>query len=315
MIGDVSASTGQTTSDEPVRRRARRTVAATNTLAARAEDLRHLVKDLGATPGPRAVHQLRTTIRRFETLLPDLGDAAPRGERKLRAQLDCVRKRAGKVRDADVHLLALRTVPKAAGDEPRAKVRADLQKQRAKLEKRLVRAVAAERDRGLLKRIRKVVDRAGVVGPQSDAEREAILARVVDQFDQALRAAGPLSAENLHAFRLQTKRLRYLAETASPHAGAATAVAQLKRVQDAIGAWHDWLTLAERAGRVVHETDAPAFVAALRARIDSKLARAVTVTINVGRRLLTLRPTGAHRGTRSMTSPPAGAQRSTRASA
>jgi len=315
MDGDLSVSTGRTTAEKSGRRRVRTAAPAGSALSTRAEELRRLVKEIDAKPRPRLVHHLRTTIRRLETLMPAPTEAAPRVDQKVRAQLDRIRARAGKVRDIDVHLLALRGLAKGAPGEAREQLRADLRRQRAKREKRLVRAVAAERARGLLKRIRKVVRRTGVVGPQSDADRERVLDEVLERFDRALQAATPLGAENLHAFRLQTKRLRYLAETASPHAGAAVAVAQLKRVQDAIGAWHDWLTLAERAEHVVAGKGAAELRAAVSARIDAQLAKALKVTTSVARRLSALRPTGVRRGTRPMTSASVAALRSTRASA
>lgn len=315
--GDVSASTGRTTSDEPMRRLVRKTAPSTNDpLATLADELRRLVKEVGPKPKPRFVHQIRTTIRRFETVMPELDEASPRAERRVRKQLARIRKCAGKVRDADVHLQALRSLPRSIESEAQACVRDVLQKARAKREKRLVRTLAAERERGLIKRLRQVVGQAAVARPVSDADRERTIGLVLERFDRALQAASPLGAENLHVLRLQTKRLRYLAETAAPSALATTILAQLKRVQDAVGAWHDWLTLSARAEKILAGTEAAALLAALRARTEVQLEKAVKVTTSVGRRLLALRSTATRRGTRPVTpASPVAALRSAGASA
>jgi CHAD domain-containing protein len=56
-----------------------------------------------------------------------------------------------------------------------------------------------------------------------------------------------LDAGNLHDFRKGAKKARYMAESggADEHAGAVGKA--LKKLQDEIGDWHDWLVLAEEA--------------------------------------------------------------------
>jgi len=300
-VSDVSAATGRTTSEEPVRRPVRVAARESDPLAKLADDLRRLVKEIGAKPKPRAVHLLRTTIRRFETLLPKPDEASSGAERKVRRQLDRLRKCAGKVRDADVHLYALASLARGTAGDAHARVRDALGKARDKRRKRLVRALEAERDRGLLKRLRQVVGHAVVGHPTGAADGERALAIVIERFDRALQAATPLGAENLHEFRIQTKRLRYLAETAAPSPAAATTVAQLKRVQDVVGAWHDWLTLCQRAEEVLAGDAASPLLVAMRARTQTKLEQAVAVTMRAGRRLQALRPGVARKGTRPVT--------------
>lgn len=85
---DVSAATGRTTADEPVRRPVWAAARGSDRLAKFADDLRRLVKEIGAKPKPRAVHQLRTTIRRLETLLPKPDEASSGAERKVRRHPD-----------------------------------------------------------------------------------------------------------------------------------------------------------------------------------------------------------------------------------
>lgn len=66
-------------------------------------------------------------------------------------------------------------------------------------------------------------------------------ARLVDEMQQ-------LDANNLHDFRKGAKKARYIAETAAEDAHALAVGKALKRLQDDIGDWHDWLVLADEAG-------------------------------------------------------------------
>ena len=63
---------------------------------------------LAAEANPEAVHSFRTTSRRLETLLLRLLPACDRKQKKLLKLLGRVRRRAGRIRDLDVQLAALR---------------------------------------------------------------------------------------------------------------------------------------------------------------------------------------------------------------
>lgn len=268
-------------------------------LAARAEELVALVKAVESKPKPRTVHKLRTTIRRVEALLPDEDETQTRAERRLRKQLARVRRRAGKVRDADVHRMALASLD-VDGDAADAReiVSDALAKQRTKRVKKLVRTLGEERDRGIVKRLREIVGSA-VVTREAHDER-LVLATVVADFAHALGAAAPLGAETLHDFRINTKRLRYVAESALPAPNAAVAVAELKRVQDAIGGWHDWTTLIERARKALGAREGAAFLAAIGARAEAELAKALAATTRAETRLQALGTAARRKGAHSM---------------
>jgi CHAD domain-containing protein len=306
--GDPNGLSGRTTSNERFGRPPRRP-AVPEPLLRRSEEMVRLLKELSDDPKPRAVHQLRTTIRRLETLLPD-PEHAGSPERKILKQLDRVRRRAGKVRDVDVHLKALWTLPRRLGVEAREELRADLCKARQKRLKRLTRRVGDERDRGLVKRLRQVTRTA--LGAGGAVDPEHALLQVLDDFAAARRAAEPLGAANLHAFRIATKRLRYRAEVIASIPEAAAAVVEMKRLQDAIGAWHDWLTLGERAektlGKRLGKIGTP-LVEAVRARTVVQLTKAVQTTERVARRLAKLRPSRLRKGVRPVTAPVPGVPR------
>lgn len=74
--------------------------------------------------------------------------------------------------------------------------------------------------------------------------REMIAALVTESLD--------LNAENLHEFRKRVKNVRYVAEIAvTGDPLLARQLAALQRMQSAAGIWHDWQTLAKRAGRTL----------------------------------------------------------------
>ena len=61
-----------------------------------------------------------------------------------------------------------------------------------------------------------------------------------------------LDAGNLHDFRKGAKKARYVAELAAQGDEQAKQVGEtLKKLQDEIGDWHDWLVLAEEAHRAL----------------------------------------------------------------
>jgi CHAD domain-containing protein len=65
---------------------------------------------LSSKQTPKNVHSFRTGTRRVETLLKELTPRRTRSEKKLLTLLGRIRKRAGKVRDLDVQLAALRSL-------------------------------------------------------------------------------------------------------------------------------------------------------------------------------------------------------------
>ncbi len=304
MDGDAIVLSGKSTAPARDGRPPRRPRAGRDPLARRAEDLVGLVKEMKDEPAPRVVHRLRTTIRRLETLLPD-ASVATGAERKVRKQLDRIRQRAGKVRDVDVHLSALRTLPRTLEVEARAALRSDLRKARVKRQKRLVRVLGDERDRGLVKRLRRVVGRTPAVEHVA-ADADRVLTEVLADFATTYAAAQPLTAANLHEFRIATKRLRYRAEALAPHANAAVAERALKRAQDAIGSWHDWLTLGERAAAVAETTASP-LLDAIGARTEAELAKALTVAERVARRLAAIGGPHRRKGVHPVAAEPVGA--------
>ena len=110
---------------------------------------------LSSKPLAKNIHRLRTGTGRLQILLDELSPEIDRNQKKLLKALGTLRKRAGKVRDLDVQLAALRSlkIPR----EPRRKTQLmnNLIELRASQEKKLQKAADKETIRELRKRLKR----------------------------------------------------------------------------------------------------------------------------------------------------------------
>jgi len=240
-------------------------------------------KKLASDPQPEYVHQFRTTTRRTEALLDVLVTKPDRNERKLLKQLGKIRKRAGRVRDLDVQITALRTLKIGRGGEEKRSLLSALAADRARYEKKLVSLLDEQSLRDLRKRLRRAAEDShlyeGVFDPAIKALR---------MFAQLARKQGEVTEAVLHQYRLRCKRIRYVAEMAGKEPLADAVVGQLKVIQDAVGEWHDWDTLAARAQALFPDTPNAPIITALRGVRHSKLVEAMHATEAAKARLLEL---------------------------
>jgi CHAD domain-containing protein len=102
----------------------------------------------------------------------------------------------------------------------------------------------------------------------------------LEDFVRAIDTMPLLDAENLHDFRKATKKARYVAEGGAEGQRLSSVAKALKRVQDAIGQWHDWLCLAEDA-RVAVGQHAPELTAALKLEVERHFAEALKTTLTM----------------------------------
>jgi len=226
---------------------------------------------LSSKPQPDSVHRFRTGTRRLQILLGELSPKLDRNQKKLLKLLGRIRKRAGKVRDLDVQSAALRSlkVPR----EPRRKTQLvnQLIELRAQQEKKLRKAV----DKASVREIRKRLKRAaGRFDPKTSPDPLAVAKAMLETVD---RAGAPLTETVLHQYRILSKRARYAAEFANPSPQADQFIAQLKRIQDASGDWHDWLTLTQTANQHLGDLRESPLVAELHNVTGAKFRRAVAV--------------------------------------
>jgi CHAD domain-containing protein len=87
---------------------------------------------------------------------------------------------------------------------------------------------------------------------------------------------GPVDEETLHRYRLVVKRARYAAEFAAKSAETTKFLAELKRMQDALGSWHDWLTLTHTAMDRLGDVSQSSLVAVLHNVTRGKFRHAVS---------------------------------------
>jgi CHAD domain-containing protein len=204
-----------------------------------------------------SVHSFRTTTRRLQILLEELLPERNRNQKKLLKMLDRIRKRAGKVRDLDVQLGALRSLK--TPQEPRRKTQLthSLLELRARHEKKLRKPLTKSEIREIQKRLRRA---------RKDLNLESVrdpLAVARQMLSRAELPAGAQAEEALHQYRIVLKRARYAAEFAPESAQAKQFIAQLKRMQDAIGSWHDWSSLTHTATERLGDVSQSSLVAAL----------------------------------------------------
>jgi CHAD domain-containing protein len=216
-----------------------------------------------------SVHSFRTISRRLQTLLEEVVPGSGRNQKKLLKMLDRIRKRAGKVRDLDIQLAALRSLK--VPQEPRRKTQLmhSLIELRAKHEKALRKLL----NKKTIREIRARLKRASKGLKPDDARDPLLAARKI--LAQVVRPAGPVTEELLHQYRSVVKRARYAAEFAPKSAEAEPFLAQLKRLQDAVGHWHDWLILTQAAAKRLGDVNQSSLVAVLHNVTGGKFRQAV----------------------------------------
>src|SRR6202041_3439326 len=246
---------------------------------------RDLVK-VSAKQSADSVHRFRSAARRLETLLEELLPKQKRAHHKLLRALGRIRKRAGKLRDLDVQLAALRSLKIPQEPRRKSQLMNSLIELRAEHEKKLRKALNKEAVREIrrrLKRAAKEVKSATVGNPL------AVARKMLGQPPHP-DSRGTLTEDLLHHYRIIGKRARYIAELAPPSAEATQFVTQLKHMQDAAGDWHDWFTLTHTAAKRLGDVHDSSLVAALHNVTGGKFRNAVTALSGLRAKLTALKP-------------------------
>jgi CHAD domain-containing protein len=225
---------------------------------------------LSAHPEAKNVHRFRTGVRRLQTLLEELCPARDRNQRRLLKLLTRIRKKAGKVRDLDVQLAALRSLKFPQQPRPKTQLMHQLIELRGQREKKLSKALTREAVREIHKRLKR-----GRKDFRPEVNRDPLaVARQI--LEPIARADGLPSEELVHQYRILGKRARYAAEFASKSPQSVQFIAQIERIQDALGDWHDWLTLTQSAAERLGDVRESSLVAALHNVTGAKFRNAVT---------------------------------------
>lgn len=225
---------------------------------------RRLIDRCERKPTRKRVHALRVVTLRLQAELEiDLAEL-PRASHQAQAILDFskqgekLRKALGPVREIDVWIGKLQglraSLAESGGYVPRStrecvrqigQFEARLRQDRRRLEKKLIVVVE--------KRGEDFAAAAEVVGaeiadrPMNDGVNAAGMIRA--RFAEIAEDFPAFDAENLHEFRKRIKLIRYLAEIHEGDPACAQIAAQMKKLQSAIGEWHDWQALVREIQR------------------------------------------------------------------
>jgi CHAD domain-containing protein len=216
-----------------------------------------------------AVHGFRTATRRLEVLFEQLLGSQDRNNKKLLKMLNRIRRRAGKVRDLDIQLAALRSLKVALEPRRKTQLMQRLIELRVQHEKRLSKLLTKNEVREMHRRLKKAWKSAHWKAGRDPLEVSREILRSVPPPE------GSPSDETLHQYRVAVKRARYAAEFAAKSREAGQLVAELKRLQDALGNWHDWMTLTQTATEQFGDVSQSSLVAALTNVTRGKLRQAV----------------------------------------
>ena len=232
---------------------------------------RDLIK-LSSKPRAESVHRFRTGTRRLQILLGELSPKLDRSEKKLLKLLGRIRKRAGKVRDLDVQSAALRSlkIPR----EPRRKTQLvnHLIELRGQQEKKLRKEVDEATVREIRKRLKRAAKRFN-----PEASRDPL---AVAQSNAATALTAPVRRSPKRcctntAFSASELAMRQ--SLPAPPRKLCSSSPRLKRIQDALGDWHDWLTLTQTAIEHLGDVRESPLVAELHNVTGAKFRHAVAV--------------------------------------
>lgn len=258
--------------------------------------MRKLLKRLPDNPAPAQVHRLRTRARKVEAIAAALQAADSKRTKRLLKLIKPVRKAAGDVRDMDVLTGDLLHMPQngnpEATNDSLIRLVEHLGTVRRKSADDLLRALNRQRSpaRRSLKQYVKLVQ--SVWKGKKPAPIE--IARTLESPDGSgslasslmteLREWPRLTGQNIHAFRLKVKELRYVLQL-FPGADRGL-VDSLGKVKDGIGDWHDWQQLAGIARDVLDARKDKTLVAEIDATAKEKLAQALAGANTLRRRYL-----------------------------
>jgi CHAD domain-containing protein len=213
------------------------------------------------------VHRFRTYGRRIEALLDAISPEPRRNDKKLLKLLARLRKKAGRVRDLDVQLSALRNLKMPEAPGQKAQLIQMLSGERIVREDKLRKAF----DESTVRQVRKHLKRVAESVPES-TDPVMLAKKCLASID---KDSPKMSEKLLHQYRIAGKRARYLAELGGKDPEAQQIIGILKRMQDVIGDWHDWLKLTQRAEGLFGAVQDSHLVAALRNIAQAKYRQAM----------------------------------------
>ena len=280
--------------------------------------------------------RLQATLENLVREIPEgaPGDAVRDAAKTLMRQLKRIRRAAGAVRDLDVHRKLLEKLAERAlsGNHQKSGVGAPesgapppappdmLETPEARLRTGGIAKQADDLDAWLKHQRSAQAERLRTLAPdllakfdKRRADLETMLLEhprlrrtkppavlALDSFARLATEMQLLDATNLHDFRKGAKKARYVAELAAQTDAEAGAVGKtLKKLQDEIGDWHDWLVLADEAHAALDPADAAELIGKVEAQREQHFVAAMKTASKLRGRLMgEWLATGQRRNTR-----------------
>jgi CHAD domain-containing protein len=251
------------------------------------------------------------------------GEAVRHAAKALMRQLKRIRRAAGAVRDLDVHRKLLEKLTERAlglaqkskastADAPEAEAKTPeqpdlLETPEARLRTGGIAKQADDLDAWLKHQRGAQAERLRTLAPEllakfdkRRADLEAVLLEhprrrrtkppaviALDNFARLATEMQLLDATNLHDFRKGAKKARYVAELATQSDVEAGAVGKtLKKLQDEIGDWHDWLVLADEAHAALDFAEAAELIGKVEAEREQHFVAAMKTAAKLRGRLM-----------------------------
>jgi CHAD domain-containing protein len=240
-------------------------------------DLSRKLARTAKSAGPTPVHDLRVAIRRFRQALVVFKAAFPAPQRKkVHRKLKQVMDPAGKVRNRDIAaLLISRLDPQSA-----PQLRRRIQRERKTAERELAQSLRRLVDRDLPAKWRVALELDGTAARNDSGQRNirpAAQYRVREMATKFLalgkQAASPeTSAQEVHRFRIASKKFRYTLELVEPFYGAGLIpwLDRVKAIQSILGDANDCETVR---GMASHWNAGEGLIAKLEQRQKRKLKK------------------------------------------
>lgn len=206
-------------------------------------ELSKTLKSLPKDPPPGEVHKLRTATRRVEAIVPVLAQVEGKESRRLLKSIEPIRKAAGGVREMDVMIGNARKLARRAEGDSLTRLLEQLQiarqqnagELRSVLGRRRSEARQTLKDYSSLIRTaaahaKRTLSTSGLPTGGHDGIHSAA-ANVVRELGEW----PPLNAENIHAFRLKVKELRYILQLSADANSGLEEVLEMCSVASATG--------------------------------------------------------------------------------
>lgn len=242
------------------------------------ETFAKVAKSMETDASAKDVHKLRTTARRIEALTSVLPEKICKKNQGVIDEVRAIRKKSGKVRDLDVQLALLGKVGSDAQRPQFETLENRLLERRERRAQKLFREVRVLQRKKWLSRLDRLSKEIADT-PAGELKKDGPLKTAKEQM-KVLAARYPDSVsmvdpEELHNLRIELKKIRYTAELSGKDAVTERFTASLEKTQDAIGEWHDWLTLSETAEEALNNYVSSGILMQLRSLTTSAFSAAV----------------------------------------